>query len=187
MNYRTQVILWSMRTALLVLLTLASCSSPEPNAPRVSKEPISVRGWIAGGDAQYFKQTNVWVENAPYVSGGVAENGAFLLLDVPPGNLTIEFSGPGVQAASLVLQNIPGNADVFVPGLVLRQGPVALLDPKMLQVRMAARVDNPTPTAAKATVAGVVLPVMNVPYNALTERHEYPTPPGTFKPMIVVH
>jgi hypothetical protein len=176
-----------MRVAAALLLLLSGCSSPEPNTPRVSKEPISVRGWIAGGNAQYFQGTNVWVDNAPYVSGGVAENGAFLLLDVPPGNLTIEFCAPGAPGAKLVLQNVPGNADVFIPGLVLQPNTVALLDPKLLRVRMAARVDTPTPTTATATVAGVTLPVVNVPYNDMTDRHDYPVPPGTFKPMIVVH
>lgn len=188
---------------LAVLLLLAACGGHEAPQPRVSAEPISVRGWIADVDEpanapyrtreteivrkmQLFRSTNVWIENAPYVSGGVAENGSFLLLDVPPGNLTITFSAPGAPAARLVLQNVPGNADVFVPGLVLRRDSVALLDPKLVQVRMAAHVSKPSPTGAKAVIAGTTVAVTNTPYNAMTDRHDYPNPPGDMTPLATV-
>jgi len=192
-----------MRAAAVLLVLTVACSGSEPNAPRVSKEPISVRGWIAdvetSSDTRFrtretedarkiaaFQQTNVWVDNAPYVSGGVAENGAFILLDVPPGNVTIEFSAPGAPSAKLVLRNIPGNADVFVPALVLRSASVAVLDPKALQVRMAAHVDKPSPTGARAIVAGVAVPVMNTPFAAMADRHDYPNPPGAPAPLATV-
>ena len=197
-----------MRAASVLLVLLAACSSPESGkAPTVSKEPISVRGWIAdveqpGSEGafktaeteavrkmQLFQGMNIWVDNAPYVSGGVAENGAFLLLDVPPGTVTVEFTPPGARTSSkLVLENIPGNADVFVPGVVLKSGTIAVLDPKAVQVRMASRIDKPVATKATATVAGLTIPVMNVPFNALTDRHDYPTPPGgSYKPLATVH
>ena len=192
-----------MRAAPILLILLAACGNPDPNAPHVSKEPMSVRGWIADVEQppnalyrmketedarriQLFQSTNVWVDNAPYVSGGVAENGSFLLLDVPPGNITIEFSAPGAASAKLVLRNVPGNADVFVPGVVLRNGTVALLDPKAVQVRMAAHVDKPSPTGAKCVVAGATIPVMNTPFSAMTDRHDYPNPPGTLHPLATV-
>ena len=179
----------------LALILIIACSPSNPNAPRVSKEPISVRGWIADvagsprapfqtpeTDAvrrqQLFQSANVWVENAPYVSGGVAENGSFILLDVPPGNATITFSAPGAPAASLVLQKIPGNADVFVPAILLKPDSVALLDPKGVKVRLAAPVDRPTPTRMTAIVAGLAVPLINTPIAQMSDRHDYPNPPG---------
>src|SRR5204863_6019654 len=115
------------RFALLALLA-AACWGPEPGTPVVSKEPISVRVWIldieSGSEsttfktvetesarkAQLFQATNIWIENAPYVSGGVAPTGAFLLLDVPPGTAIIELTPPGGATARLHMENIPGNA-----------------------------------------------------------------------------
>src|SRR5439155_7700931 len=98
-----------MRLLPSILLLALACAAPDPNTPRVSKEPISVRGWIADvagsphapfqtpeteavRKLQLFQSASVWVDNAPYVSGGVAENGSFILLDVPPGNITITFN-----------------------------------------------------------------------------------------------
>jgi len=171
------------------------------NAPHVSKEPISVRGWIADVEgapkaptsdldfarrAQLYQSTNVWVDNAPYVSGGVAENGAFILLDVPPGNVTVTFSAPGAANARLVLQNIPGNADVFVPALLLKSDSVALADPKGVKVRLAAQIDKPTPTNLTAIVAGLTVPVVNTPIAKMIDRHDYPEPPGTLHPIAIV-
>ena len=190
-----------LRPLLLVIVALG-CGG-DPNAPQVSKEPVSVRGWIldvAGSPKaplttpetesvrrmQLFQATNVWIDDAPYVSGGVAENGAFLLLDVPPGNITISFSAPGAPNAKLVLKNIPGNADIFVPGLILKPDGVALLDPKAVQVRLAARVDKPTPTSLTATVAGLTVPVMNTPVEQMTDRHDYPVLPAGLRPVATV-
>ena len=67
-------------------LLWAACR-PEPGTPVVSKEPTSVRGWIADVErpesgmfktveteaarrAQLFQSTNIWMDDAPYVSGG---------------------------------------------------------------------------------------------------------------------
>lgn len=192
-----------MRSAAIFLILFAACSNPDANAPRVSKEPISVRGWIADVEqppnapfrtketeaarrVQLFQSTNVWVDNAPYVSGGVAENGSFILLDVPPGNVTVEFSAPGAASARLILQNVPGNADVFVPGVVLRNGPVALLDAKAVQVRMAAHVAKPSPAGGRAIVAGATVPIVNTPFSAMSDRHDYPNPPDSFAPLATV-
>jgi len=181
---------------LLVVALLAACS-PKPITPVVSKEPVSVRGWIsdiegavnantpfrtveteAARRAQLFKSTNVWVDNAPYVSGGVAETGAFLLLDVPPGNATITFSAPGAPEAWLTLQNVPGNADVFVPGVILKQGSVGLADPSAVRLRVAARVPKPVPSGSFAVIAGHRVAVMVTPIEQMTDRHDYPNAPG---------
>ena len=185
--------------ALAIALCVIACG--DPNAPHVSKEPISVRGWILDQEGaikaptpdldvarrmQLYQTTNVWVDNAPYVSGGVAENGSFILLDVPPGNVTVTFSAPGSPNARLILQNIPGNADVFVPALVLKRDSVALADPKGVKVRLAAQIDKATPTNLKAIVAGLTVPVVNTPIAQMIDRHDYPEPPGTLHPIATV-
>ncbi|MDQ6799607.1 MAG: hypothetical protein M3041_02085 [Acidobacteriota bacterium] len=189
--------------AFASLLLVVACGPSEPAGPGLSKEPISVRGWIVdveGGanapfqtvETEAFRKTqlyqtmNLWVENAPYVSGGVAETGAFLLLDVPPGNITIVFSAPGAPAAKLVLRNIPGNADVFVPAILLRRDSVGLLDPKGVMVRVAATIDHAKPTGATASVAGVAIPVMNTPIREMSDRHDFPVRPAAARPLGIV-
>jgi hypothetical protein len=186
---------------LLSAFCLWMCGPSNPNEPRVSKEPTSVRGWILDQEGaikaptpdldvarrmQLYQTTNVWVDNAPYVSGGVAENGSFILLDVPPGNITVTFSAPGSPNARLVLQNIPGNADVFVPALILKRDSVGLGDPKGVKVRLAAQIAHPTPTNVKAIVAGLTVPVVNTPIAQMIDRHDYPEPPGTLHPIATV-
>ena len=192
------------RFILLALLAAACGCGKEASGPRVAKDPISVRGWIVdveGGEntasfhaietesarkAALFRETNVWVENAPYVSGGVAETGAFLLLDVPPGNVTITFTAPGAPAAHLVLGNIPGNADLFIPAVLLKKNSVALLDPNSVKVRMAAQIDKSVPNGQFVTVAGVRFAVMNTPIVQMADRHDYPVAPATQQPLATV-
>lgn len=192
------------RFVLVFALLAAACGGgTEPKGPHVAKDPISVRGWIVDVDSgpnnayhtveteaarkqNLFRGTNVWIENAPYVSGGVAETGAFLLLDVPPGNVTITFSAPGAPAARLVLGAIPGNADVFVPAAMLKRDTVTLLDPSSVKVRLAANVEKAVPTGAFATVAGVRVPVTRTPINQMIDRLDYPTPPATQAPLAIV-
>ena len=186
----------------IALLALA-CGGPAPNTPHVSRDPISVRGWIADVEQapntsfrtveteaarriQLFQSTNLWIDNAPYVSGGVAENGSFILLDVPPGNVTITFSAPGAPAAHLVLARVPGNADVFIPGLLLKRDSVGLLDPKGVKVRLAAKVKRPTPTGKTAIVAGLAVPVIDTPLAAMVDRLDYPNPPSGPTPIAIV-
>ena len=188
---------------ILALLAAACGGGKEPAGPHVARDPISVRGWIVDVDTgpnnayhtieteaarkqNLFRGTNVWIENAPYVSGGVAETGAFLLLDVPPGNVTITFSAPGAPAARLVLGKIPGNADVFVPAMMLKRDGVALLDPASVKVRLADNIDKATPTGAFATVAGQRVPVMRTPINQMIDRLDYPTPPSMQAPLATV-
>ena len=154
-----------------------------------------MRGWVAdvegGGNsnfrtveteaarkAQLFTSTNVWVDSAPYISGGMSETGSFLLLDVPPGNITISFAAPGAPDARLILQNVPGNADVFVGGLILKKEGVDFADPEAVQVRSAAHIDKPHPNGRFAIVAGRKIPIVDTPIAQLTERHDFPTPPA---------
>jgi hypothetical protein len=191
--------------ALLSVTLIVACGGgSQSSGPMVAKEPISVRGWIIdveGGEnaatfhaietesarkADLFHKTNVWVENAPYVSGGVAETGAFLLLDVPPGNVTITFTAPGAPAAHLVLGDIPGNADVFVPAILMKKNSVALLDPNSVKVRMAAHIDKAIPSGQFVTVAGQRFAVMNTPIVQMADRHDYPMAPATQQPLATV-
>ena len=194
-----------MRRLVLITLFLAACDAGNPGSSfkNLSTEPISVRGWIADVEqppsgtyktvetesarrAALFQSTNVWVENAPYVSGGVAENGSFILLDVPPGNVTITFSPPGAPAEHLVLQNIPGNADVFIPGLLLKPGGVEVTQADQIRVRLGAKIDKARPNGKNAIIAGKTVPVAEVPIGELVDRRDYPNPPGTATPLATV-
>lgn len=194
------------RFAILIALILAACDGGNPGSSfkNLSTDPISVRGWITdveappSGDtfktveteaarrARLFQSANLWVENAPYVSGGIAENGSFILLDVPPGDVTITFSAPGAAAAHLVLQNVPGNADVFVPSLLLKGNGVELLQPDRIRVRLGARIAKAKPAGRMATVAGRQFPILEVPLGDMVDRRDYPTPPGTVAPLATV-
>jgi hypothetical protein len=190
--------------ALMIALTVAACgggAGKNPNAP--SREPLSVRGWIADVEnasndrfrtvetenarrATAFQGTNIWVENAAYASGGVAESGAFILLDVPPGSPRIGLQVPNMPAAVLALENVPGNADVFIPGIVIQRTGIVVTEPKGVQVRIAGSVSKAEPAGLTARVAGISVPVMRVPINSLVDRHDYPTPPGNAAPLATV-
>lgn len=176
---------------LSLILTACGGGEPSPARPRLAKEPLSVRGWIADVEGaskgavttaetesarliQQFQATNIWIDGNNFVSGGVAETGAFILLDVPPGNVTVSFNAPGAEDAKLVLRDLPGNADVFVPALMLKRGGSASLQPEGIRVRIPARVDKPRDTGRKAIVAGVAVPVWEAPYSAFGDRREYP-------------
>lgn len=194
----------SAAAAILCALLLA-CSKGKP-ATAVSKDPVSVRGWIADVDSgapsdrfrtvetesarrtAAFQAMNVWVEGAPYASGGVAENGSFIFLDVPPGKTAIGFSTTTVPQAMLTLENVPPNADVFVPGLVMTPKGMIVADPSAIRVRLAAQIAKPAPAGLTARIAGVSVPVVNVPINAMIDRHDYPIPPSsTPAPIAKVH
>lgn len=184
-------------TLCFVVAVIAACGGNPPKTNAVSREPVSVRGWIDDVEGsprapnpemetarrtQLFQATSIWVQGADYVSGGVAENGAFILLDVPPGNVTIAFNTPGAEDAKLILANIPGNADVFVPAVVLRKNGASVVKPQDLRVRVPAQIAKAVPAGKTATVAGVPVPVMNAPLNAFVDRRDYPVPIG-FRPV----
>jgi hypothetical protein len=195
-----------MKHTLLVLLVAiaAACSGESPNnAAHVSADPISIRGWVldveGGPNATYrtvetesarkahlFQSTYVEVANAPYVSGGVADNGAFLLLDVPPGKVTIVFTAPGAQGARLEIDNVPGNADIFLPDLTLKPNGVTVTNPAAVKVRMAARIEKAKPSGAFVTIAGVRVPVIDTPLAEMSDRHDYPVPPTQLVPIAKV-
>ncbi|HYR30052.1 MAG TPA: hypothetical protein VEU30_16400 [Thermoanaerobaculia bacterium] len=192
-----------MRSRFLPLLfVLAACGATETadSPARPARNPVSVRGWVtdvAGAvraetyeqeiarRTQLFASSSVWVEKSEFSSGGISENGAFIILDVPPGSPIIGFNSPGAEQAKIVLQNIPDNADVFIPNVILENGGAKVLDPKAITIRVSGSVDTPRPTGQTATVAGHSIAVMEVPYAQLEDRREYPNP-GGFRPVATV-
>ena len=185
---------------LSMLLALAACKEGESGGFRPPSEPVSVRGWILDvkgaqrGETiemelarrgQLFLSSSVWVENGDYASGGIAENGAFVILDVPPGGPVIGFNAPGAETAKVVMKDVPPLADVFLPDLILENGGATVLDPKKIVVRLAGNVDKPTPTGRNAMVAGYTVPIIEVPTSQMIDRRDYPPVPG-FRPVATV-
>lgn len=163
-------------------------------------DPVSVRGWITDvkdakrGETmemevarrtEMFVSSSVWVEEFQYASGGIAENGSFIVLDVPADKATLGFNAPGAENAKVTLSGIPGNADVFIPNIVLEPGGAKVLDPKAIVVRVPASVDKPRPTGQTATVAGYPVPVMEMPIASFIDRRDYPAPSG-YRPIATV-
>ncbi|HEX6083927.1 MAG TPA: hypothetical protein VF266_05350 [Thermoanaerobaculia bacterium] len=185
----------------LLLLALAACKAGEGGTGfRPPSDPVSVRGWILdvkgsqraetiemelARRSQLFLSSSVWVENGDYASGGIAENGAFVILDVPPNNPILGFNAPGAETAKVVMQDIPPFADVFLPDLILQNGGATVLDPKKIVVRLAGNVSKPTPTGKVAKVAGYTVPIVEVPTNQMIDRRDYPSVPG-FRPVATV-
>lgn len=183
-----------------MLLALAACKAEEGGAFRPPSDPISVRGWILdvkgaqraetiemelARRSQLFLSSSVWVENGDYASGGIAENGAFVVLDVPPPNPTLGFNAPGAETAKVAMQDIPPLADVFIPDLILENGGATVLDPKKIVVRLAGSVSKATPTGKMAKVAGYSVPVIEVPTSEMMDRRDYPPVPG-YRPVATV-
>lgn len=187
--------------AILLVALVAACGGETTGSARgPARSPVSVRGWItdvAGATrgetiemeiarrTQLFQSSSVWVENNEFASGGIAENGAFIVLDVPPANATLGFNAPGAETAKIVLENVPGNADVFIPNVILENGGAKVLDPKAIVVRVPGDVDKPTPSGKTAIVAGHSVPVIETPLSQMTDRREYPSPAG-FRPVATV-
>lgn len=185
---------------LCMLLVIAACKQGEGGSFRPPSDPISVRGWILdvkgaqraetieqelARRSQLFLSSSVWVENGDYASGGIAENGAFVVLDVPPPNPTLGFNAPGAETAKVVMQDIPPLADVFIPDLILENGGATVLDPKKIVVRLAGSVSKATPTGKTAKVAGYSVPVIEVPTSEMMDRRDYPPVPG-YRPVATV-
>ncbi len=186
----------------LVMIALAACSGEQSDKSvySLSREPISVRGWILdvkgaqhaqaseveiARRTQLFQATSVWVENTEFASGGIAENGAFIVLDVPPLKATVAFNAPGAETAKIVLEGVPGTADVFIPDVILEPNGAKVFDPKKILIRLPADVDQAAPNGKTATVGGYVVPIINTPLAQMTDRREYPNP-GGFRPLATV-
>lgn len=194
------------RTFVLLLLPtlLLACGGREDDGritvDQISRKPLSVRGWVLDvKDAkkaetfemeiarrhEIFLASSIWVENSPYSSGGFAENGAFIVLDVPPGNAVLGLNAPGAEDARIVLENVPGSADVFIPDVILEPGGAKVADASKILVRVAANVDARRNTGKTARVAGYEVPVWEAPVKELMDRREYPDP-GVVRPVATV-
>lgn len=185
---------------MLVLFTACSGEVEQDSIYSLSRTPVSVRGWILDvkgaqrGEtiemelarrAQLFQSTSLWVEGSQYSSGGIAENGAFIVLDVPPNDSIIGFNAPGAEASRIVLQGVPPNADVFIPDVILENGGATVVDPKKILVRVPASDDEAAPAAKTAIVAGHRVPVIETPLSEMTNRRDYPDVPG-YRPVATV-
>lgn len=178
----------------LVPLLLSACAAPENPGQGPGKTPISVRGWIAYIQLppqelmkvsdpeqarrhmrQFMEDTNIYVVDMPFVSGSIAETGAFMMLDIPPGDVRIRFQPPGLPEAELLLRNLPGNADVLLPALKIENDQVTLMDPSKAVVRIP--VDGGERRKVDSTVfAGShEIEVWEVPFGDLVDRRDFPT------------
>jgi hypothetical protein len=187
---------------ILLAASLAGCGAEKPDNSvyQLSRNPTSVRGWILdvkgaqheqvidmeiARRSQLFQASSVWVENTEFASGGIAENGAFIILDVPPIKSTVGFNAPGAETARIVLEGVPGTADVFIPDIILEPNGATVLDPKKILVRLPGDVKTPRNTGKTARVAGYVVPVIETPIAQMTDRRDYPNP-GGFRPVATV-
>jgi hypothetical protein len=187
------------RRVMLLLLTLsifalAGCPAPKREGARRSS-PVSVRGWIADVELPpsdkmmvtdpylqiqrkyaMFRDTAISVEGVNYVSGGVAETGAFIMLDVPPGDSIINFQPPGLPDAQLHLRQIPGSGDVILPGLLIKGAKVELFKPEEAMVRLPGEGPGRKKLDIPAYVGDQRIDVWEVPLSEMMDRREYPTP-----------
>lgn len=174
------------RYAVLALIVpaLLFCSEPTPRGD-LPDGPVSIRGWVTrvdgvphyGQDGNLY-DLNAYVEGIERVSGGVRDNGAFIILGVPPGDSTIVFQAPGVEGAAIHFKGLPPQADVLLPGIVLAPGGVTISNPEAAKVRIPGRRDGEIePVESKTTANGVSLPTFIVPTRALGDRLNYPKPP----------
>lgn len=172
---------------------VSACSPGEPHAP-IARQPASIRGWIHDIEVprtdfyklreastgareakmELFRETSVIVDEYEFASGGVAEYGSFIILDVPPGDITINFTAPHVNDVKVPLRGVPPNADVVIGGLLLTMQGAKLADPALVQVRVPDDPKQPRP--ATVNIAGVDIPVRAVPFGELGDRREWPTP-----------
>src|SRR5687767_12929005 len=155
-------------------LISSACQQKEYAGPKVSTTPTSIRGWLVPAESseqslmyvtdststsderqiRIFEQTALSVEGAPFASGGIGGNGSFIILDVPPGDVVINFQPPDGMDAQLTLTGVPPNADILLPGLRYRGAEVEPIDPSKIVVRIPARVESQRPVAGNVTVGG---------------------------------
>ncbi len=180
-------------SALALVLALTGCE-PRETGPDVSRTPASIRGWVGDIELppgemyrlmeqttgvnqlklQILQDTTLSVEGQ-VASGGMAENGSFIILDVAPGPVTVIFSAPGLPENMLRIEGVPGNADILLPGVEL-----TLAGPKIDATRVQARIPEergrPTPIPPPIRVLGQEVPVRAATLTELSDRRDYPDP-----------
>lgn len=190
--------IWSA-VALLSIIGLTACEqTPEMDAERERRRsPISIRGWIWDVEAaapgmrgafsvtdpvqaegqrktRILAETNLSLEDVDYASGALLENGSFIILDAPPRSVTVVFQTPVLGDHSVRLQNIPPNADVLIPGIIISETGLRIAEPERLQVRVPG--SQRRPTGQMATIGDHKVPIEEVPLAELVDRRDYPTP-----------
>ncbi len=179
----------------LVLFAVIRCGGGAPGSSYgPSRTPVSVRGWIAdivppsaprptdplklaSWRNTMFQDTSVVVLNIAYASGGVSENGSFIVLDVPPGEAVLDFTAPGVPSARLAFSGLPPNADVLLPGLIMTGSTMTILHPEKILVRVPSEI-----VRIRHRIRGTVLvgsyavDIYEVPLSDLADRRDYPEP-----------
>jgi len=190
----------SVRILLPLLALVVSCSeSSTPPKNRPSKTPVSVRGWFARVDTPsnrekiavtaveieqarleaIFSESNVSVDDINYATGGMQTNGAFIVLDVPPGDAQLDFVFPGIPTSlKLTMKGIPAKADVFLPSLGVSSEGIRFLEPERVKIRVLSETNVKKMTGSSVTINGVSFPVEEVPREELAKRREYPVPTG---------
>ena len=166
----------------------------------MKKNPISIRGWIAGIDtgtpppgdvfavtspdlkispyqSQLFQETNLSIEGVAYASGGVSDNGSFVVLDAPPGDVVLNFQAPGISLVQLRMANIPPNADLLIPAIQLHPDRVEILDPEGIAIRVPAPPRGERKQLdEKAIVGEHEVVVWQVPLRDMMDRRDWPVP-----------
>ena len=172
---------------------LVTCGEPREARPGPAKFPVSIRGWVsdidlppqetmqvidpAVGDMRKWAvigRINLYVEAADYVSGGIANDGSFIMLDVPPGEVNLIFQPPGLPDGRLHLENVPPNADILLPDLAIKGGSVLLNEPELAMVRIPAKVSERRKLESTVRIAGHEIPAWEVPLQEMIDRREYP-------------
>lgn len=186
--------------AAAAAITLACADTPELQAERERRRnPVSVRGWIWDIDApapgmsgtfsvtspvaaeaerrrRLFADTNLAVENVTNASGALLENGSFIILDAPPRQLTVVFQTPVLGDHTIPMSNVPPNADVFLPGIVITSQGIRFAEPEKIHVWIPGQSGAPRPTGQMAQIGPHSVEVVEVPVADLVARRDYPTP-----------
>lgn len=182
----------------IVLAALAGCETdPEIEAElERRRSPASVRGWIWDIDApaptapgtlsvvdpalaesqrrqRLFEQSNIALENVQHASGGLTETGSFIILDAPPRAMTILFQTP-LGDARLPITNIPPNADIYLPNVVITKSGASFAEPGALRVRIPG--DQKAKTGQIVRIGEHRVEVEQVPIGELVDRRDFPAP-----------
>ncbi|MEO8215703.1 MAG: hypothetical protein ABI718_01325 [Acidobacteriota bacterium] len=176
-------------------LVVISCND-KPAGPAMSRTPVSIRGWIeeieppdtelyrlrsktagaAEQRAEIFKQASINVAETDIASGGIGETGSFIILDVPPGKVTLSFTSPGIARSDLLMTGVPPNADILLPSVSVGRDGTKLLNPDAVVVRVPITSEDPHPHFPPVNIGGRSIPVRAVSLDDLMDRRDYPTP-----------
>ncbi len=179
-----------------MIVLVAGCGEPQS---RITQGPASVRGWIIGIEGlnegpdsvgivgrhyNPYPDTNVYVPNVKFASGGLQSDGTFVILDIPHGDATLVFQAPGIDEAPMQIRNLPPNAELYAPGVrITRQGAI-LSDPSRAVVRIPVKENAPPREIPSTTlVNGKRIRTTEVYFKQMGDRMNYPQP-GEWIPVL---